>query len=552
MLMLLTVGLALASDPCVDQCTASYDSCANLAAAGCGVAGKATERVAGKALGSVPLGGLLAKGAGASAKAVCEEKLAPCREKQATCVEACGTGEPPAGVTPGVGAMAMPSPLLIFGTEAGAQVWIDGQRAGVLPASASEPYASPPLTPGAHTVRVQAGGGRSWEKVVMVVSGGINSVEVGAMLSDDRRRLVALLVLGERGELAEAIEGLVLLGGGTADADLRVEAEAARARFTEALAGLEAAARAETEAARVAEEATAERRWAYVLSLQSDRFDQRRAAEDWLGDHADQPQAAEARELVDEIDGLVAAELATEMAALSAYSMGSGRRKRLEAGRMAGAAYSRVEPEGLERFVVRAAADAGVWAPSSDGGSLRGVYKAEQRRRQNGFWLLYGSYAVVGLGSFWTSELAWELREPSQVVPLTVAMTGLTTALGTGVLMSSEPRHAFVRKLYGPALPAAGSMPAAGATLISIGAGQAIMGGVWSAIGDERHDCTGYYSMSCEEREEWLAADSTAASVLIASGGINVALGLTAAVLHRREAKLHALRFNGTGVSGGF
>jgi len=541
MLLILVARLALA-DACLDQCEAAFQSCAAVSAAGCSVAGGAAEKVAGKALGNVPGGSLLSKGIGAQAKAMCEEKLAPCRETQKACIAAC----PASGAAPAPQLLAAPTPLLVFGSVPKAAIWIDGKRAGTLPADAGEPYTSPPLTPGTHTIRVATADGASWSSEVEVVSGEINSVEVGPLHTEDERALAAALALEASGQPEEAIVALSQLSSSTGSDAVRGQADAEANRIAE---GLAQAARQAAETL----ESDAALAWRAIPGLAHDRSAQRAAAVAWLARYEGTAPTPQARALVDEIDQLTELHIGPALATIDAYA--AGPRRDITARSKAGLAIADARPaarnHGLTTTLEHRAEAAEVWVPAAARAHRYSLWRAEQRRKAT------GRTALI-LTSLGTATALPFYTEGTDLHGLGQATLAVNAAAGVGLLAVTERRHSTLQRVYGPAYPDTGWMPGAAVPLFTIGALQlttfslmkqnyASWANEYSCFGDCGSVAT---QVSDAEADYWDSARIL--NQVAINGWINLGLGALALGLHSFDNPLGNAHLSTSGLSWSF
>ncbi len=543
MLFSLLIQVALAS-PCVDQCVVAYESCAALSAAGCSVAGSATEKLAGRALGNVPGGALLSRGIGAQAQSVCEEKLAPCRATQHACIEQC----PADGSTiPQI--MEMPSPLLIFGSVPKAGIWIDGKRAGTMPASANEPYTSPPLLPGTHTVRVATADGASWEGEVEVVSGEINSLEVGPIETDDERRFAAALVLEAGGELGAAQAELNELAASRASDDIRAKAAAASHRIEALLAA------AALQADQDREEAAAYA-WGTVLLYGKDPPVQLAAAEAWLVKHEGTAHTADAHARIAEIDQLIESTLGPALHSLINYEANGqhSHAARVLVSQTVLKLQPAAQKHGLERYLEAQVVKAGVWVPPDARSTRRKLWRAEQRRSHTGRGTLVAT-SICAAAALPIFNIA-----PDSLYGVGVATVGLGAAAGAGIVATTEIRHRKLEQVYGPGDPNADRMPSALFPLLTLGAVQLTF---FQSIRDDVSTKEDYdaceYSPNCGSVQEQIEADQAAdraharmANLNAAGGWINIALGAAALGIHFAGRPIQGAHLSATGLTWSF
>lgn len=535
---------AALAGPCADTCQAQYDSCAALSAAGCELAGKGAEKLAGRALGGVPGGGLMAGFAGSQAKSICEEKLAPCNTALAQCLEVCPAE---AATSSGVAqVVAAPAPLLVFGQAAGASIWIDGMRAGTLPSSSADPYTSPPLLPGTHTVRVVDAAGSSWETEVTVATGVINSVEVGALRSEDERGFAAAVLLEQQGQAEAALAVFTAMAVSTTDPALAAEARSAAARITAARdAAIEAAARQNANAAK--------EDWKHVLNQSDDRWAQRSAAVDWLTRYGDDENQRIATDLIAETDALIATHLTPALDRFEAFELAGAHAERVRASQAARKALKPARAHGLEPYLESRAVESGVWVPADARGDKRALWRAEQQRSSTGRgWLIAGSVVTA-------IALPASYQAGADLQGARALLVGANVALGAGLLATVETRHARLHGVYRGAMPSTGRLPSAAAPLLTVGALElAVFQGLKANEASSSWDSTCFgdcpsVAEQIEERrdEDWAAAQ--ALNMVAISGWLNVGLGLAAVGLHhgagRAAGRVH---LSPTGLTGSF
>jgi hypothetical protein len=556
MLFWILTQVALAS-PCADLCEQKYTSCASVSAAGCGVAGAAAEKAAGKALGGLPGGAFLSKSVGAKAKSICAEKLAPCNDAKTQCLAACSEATGPAGL-PAVPARAVaspaatPAPLLIFGDASGASIWIDGMRAGVLPRSSTEPYTSPPLLPGPHTVRVEDAQGASWEKRVTISVGVINSVEVGALRSEQDRQLAAAVLLDEQGKDADALVAFSSLAELGTDPEVVRQARAAvdrlvAAREAEALDRSQRHARA------------AENEWKRVLVLSSDRWAQRARAATWLDRYPDTEHASEATQLIQEIDALVDAHLAGALASIRKYEYEfeaePGHEDRVRASQAVLRAQGPAEENGLGPYLERRATESGVWVDAEDRRTRYTLWRAEQRRSHTGrSWLIFASFGTAAAAPMLSGSTdAEDLRE------IQLALVGANMAAGAGMIAIVESRHARLNSIYGKSMPTTGRMPGVAAPLITIGTLQLATFQFLKVQNQTSSSYLDCYGSDCPTIDDWMDEQedddwetARELNLIGLNGWLNVALGVATIGLHHGGRFAGRVHLSPTGLHGTF
>ncbi len=509
-----------ASPACVQACQDAHAYCAQTYAAGCDAMGNLAGQAADKALQNVPGGALFSGLLSQSTQAACEQKLAPCNTTRISCLQACEqtTAYPPATVA--TAAAAGPTPVLIYADTPGAQVFIDGKRAGSIPQDEGEPYTSPPLTVGAHRVRVATRDGRRyWEGEAALVSGQINSVEA-KLLGEDEWAYSALFVLESTQDPQVMIGRYEELGGKATDGTIR---QAAQSRAKDLRARV---AEAKAEAARQRTRSAGEL-FSSIQSSGTDLVQKERRCEAYLSSYAGEADTEAVRKVLDELTALKGEALKGLEKRTQAFSKLdkdslTWRAKREEIAIYGAEVYSDVADKGLSPYADQLLTRSGAWVPPASRDTVEKLWSSEGERAEKRRNRLFAVSLITTL----IQPIALLADgDPS----VTTAISVLNVGAGGGMVIGTMAKRSDLRGRYGDAYPSEGRVPHAGGPLYLAAGLQLGTSVIFNGLLDQQADDP-YGS------DDWVDEQRSQVQTIQLSGFANLGLGVAASLLRRTDA----------------
>jgi hypothetical protein len=511
---------AAASPACVQACQDAHAYCAQTYAAGCDAMGNLAGQAADKALQNVPGGALFSGLLSQSTQTACEQKLAPCNTTRISCLQACeqtGAAQPTAQAQ---AAAAGPTPVLIYADTPGAQVFIDGKRAGSIPQEEGEPYTSPPLTVGAHRVRVATRDGRRyWEGEAALVSWQINSVEA-QLLAEDEWTLAGLLAVEPGVGMEEIVPRYEQLAAAATTPEVRrsagAKAKDLRARIAEAKA----------EAARQRTQSAGEL-YSIIQSSGVNLSQKEERCEAYLRAYEGEADTEAVRKVLAELTALKGEALKGLEKRTQAFSKLdkdslTWRAKREEIAIYGAEVYSDVEDKGLSPYADQLLTGSGAWVPPASRDTVEKLWSSE------------GERAEKRRNRLFAVSLITTLVQPIAVLAdgdpsVNTAISVLNVGAGGGMVIGTMAKRSDLRGRYGDAYPSEGRVPHAGGPLYLAAGLQLGTSVVLNGILDQQADDP-YGS------DDWVDEQRSQVQTIQLSGFANLGLGVAASLLRRTDA----------------